>query len=64
MKKTVAVITMFFTIAGFLLTGSAGGITISQEEKISREFLRAVHRRYEVINDPQIADYVNSISLT
>ncbi len=37
------------------------GITISQEEKISKEFLKEVQRRFEFVDDPQIVDYVNKI---
>jgi predicted Zn-dependent protease len=38
------------------------GITIHQEEQLSREYLNYILQRYEIIEDPLIVNYVRSIS--
>ncbi len=50
-----------------LLVGSlafplpAAGLTIKEEKEMSREFMKMVDRRFQLIRDPAIVDYVNSV---
>ena len=39
----------------------AFGITVSEEEKLSREILRYIYQHYEIIDDPEVAEYVNKV---
>jgi len=39
----------------------ASGLTVSDEEKMARSFLKVIYSHYEIIEDPVIADYVNKI---
>ncbi|MGD8993476.1 MAG: M48 family metallopeptidase, partial [Desulfobacterales bacterium] len=39
----------------------SSGLTISEEEKLSRSILGYIYRQYEVIDDPVIVDYVNQV---
>jgi predicted Zn-dependent protease len=36
-------------------------ITIKEEEELSKEFLKVLESRYEIIRDPLIAEYVNTV---
>ena len=40
---------------------SAFGITVSEEEKLSRAILRYIYQRFEIIDDPVIVEYVNKV---
>ncbi|MEJ2474750.1 MAG: M48 family metalloprotease [Desulfobacterales bacterium] len=40
---------------------AATGITIKEEEDLAREFLRYVTLQFEIIDDPIIVEYVNSV---
>lgn len=48
-----------FVILVFATPASA--ITTKEEEDISKDFLRMALKRYEVIDDPMIADYVDAV---
>jgi len=37
------------------------GMTIGEEEKLSREILSQIYREYELIEDPVVVDYVNKV---
>ena len=54
-----------FSIAIFLLaplgTQLSSGLTVSEEEKISRSIVRYIYKHYEIIDDPLIVDYVNQV---
>ncbi len=39
----------------------AAGLTIKEEKEMSREFMKMVDRHFELIKDPAIVDYVNSV---
>jgi len=39
----------------------AFGITVSEEEKLSRAILRYIYQRFEIIDDPVIVEYVNKV---
>ena len=44
-----------------LIPRDAYGLTVSEEEKLSRGMLRYIYRQYEIIDDPAIVDYVNKV---
>jgi beta-barrel assembly-enhancing protease len=39
----------------------ASGITLKQEEELSREFMKLIRAHYEIIKDPAIVNYVNKV---
>jgi predicted Zn-dependent protease len=39
----------------------SSGLTVSEEEKLSRSILGYIYSTYEIIDDPVIADYVNQV---
>jgi predicted Zn-dependent protease len=39
----------------------SSGLTVSEEEKLSRSILEYIYRNYEIIDDPVIAEYVNQV---
>lgn len=54
------VLTVFLIIS----TGpvrQAGAITVSEENEISREFMTYVYQTYEIIDDPEIAGYIQML---
>jgi predicted Zn-dependent protease len=42
-------------------TQLSSGLTVSEEEKLSRSILGYIYRHYEMIDDPVIVDYVNQV---
>jgi predicted Zn-dependent protease len=57
---------IYIWIAALFLLSSlnppgAFGITVSEEEKLSREILRYIYQHYEIIDDPEVAEYVNKV---
>ncbi len=60
--KKIFVVTVALTIAaGILFPRQGMGITVKEEKELSREFLKVVFERYQMVKDPVIADYVNDI---
>ena len=47
--------------AGILFPRQGMGITVNEEKELSREFLKVVFERYQMVKDPVVADYVNDI---
>jgi predicted Zn-dependent protease len=57
---------IYIWIAALLLLSplspqGAFGITVSEEEKLSRAILRYIYQRFEIIDDPVIVEYVNKV---
>ncbi|MEJ2731895.1 MAG: M48 family metalloprotease [Deltaproteobacteria bacterium] len=40
---------------------SAFGITVSEEEELSRDILKYIHQHYEIIDDPTVKEYVSKV---
>ena len=40
---------------------SAHGITIKEEEELSRQMMVAIYKYFDIIDDPMVVDYVNAI---
>lgn len=60
-RKTIA---LCITLAFFVtvsIPGKSAAITIQEENELAEEFLQAVHKQYNIIKDPPIADYINRI---
>ena len=50
-----------FLLVQSLMPANVMGITIKEEEELSREFLKVIEKRYELIRDPLITGYVNTV---
>jgi Zn-dependent protease with chaperone function len=48
-------------IFGIIVPEAAWGITIKEEEELSRQFMKVVLSRYELIQDPVVIDYMREI---
>lgn len=48
-------------VSGLALPLPAAGLTIREEKEMSREFMKMVDRRFKLIKDPAIVNYVNSV---
>jgi predicted Zn-dependent protease len=48
-------------LLSLLSTQVASGLTVSDEEKMARSFLKIIFSQFEIIDDPVIADYVSKI---
>jgi predicted Zn-dependent protease len=51
----------FFFLLSQLSPRVASGLTVSDEEKMAKSFLKVIYSYYEIIDDPVIADYVSKI---
>ena len=60
LKKAVAECLVLAAFLAFF-PNSALSITVKEEEEIAREFMKEVLRRFEIVDDPTIIDYVNSV---
>jgi predicted Zn-dependent protease len=58
-REFVSVLSAVICLQLFVINAQA--ITITEEEKIAREFLKYVHQSYEIIDDSLINDYINSL---
>ncbi|MBN1930736.1 MAG: M48 family metalloprotease [Desulfobacterales bacterium] len=61
-KQIIAVCSVLLLITGIFFPQSAYSITVKEEEELSREFLKVVLDRFQLIKDPLIIDYVNKVS--
>jgi len=60
-KKLLVICTTLIVVTGILFPCGAEGITIKEEEELSREFMRVVLNQFPLIKDPIIVNYVNDI---
>jgi len=59
--KTIARLTILFLLVHLTVAPATYSITIQEEEELSREFLRVVKNRFDLIKDPFVIGYVNKI---
>jgi predicted Zn-dependent protease len=59
-KLTLLCVTLI-VMGSALSPQSAFGITLQEEEELSREFIKVVLTHYEIIDDPLIVNYVNEV---
>ena len=60
-KKIVALLSVILVLNCPLLNVPAEGITIAEEEELSREFMKILLNQLNLVKDPYIVNYVNSI---
>ena len=61
-KKLTFIILATVMVNSLFFYTHASGITIKEEEELSREVLKAVSRSFKLIEDPVIVDYVNKVA--
>jgi beta-barrel assembly-enhancing protease len=52
---------VFILMCSMIFPKVASGITLKQEEELSREFMKLIKAHYEIIKDPAIVNYVNKV---
>jgi predicted Zn-dependent protease len=60
-RKLISIWSAVLFLLTPLGTQLSSGITVREEEKLSRVILRYIYRHYEIIDDPVIVDYVNQV---
>ncbi|HPA14547.1 MAG TPA: M48 family metalloprotease [Desulfobacterales bacterium] len=60
-RKFFAICAAFFFISGVIFPPDTLGITVKEEEELSREFLKVVLRNFKLIEDSLTTSYVNKI---
>jgi predicted Zn-dependent protease len=60
-RKLVYLSIGLFFLLSQLSPPVASGLTVSDEEKMAKSFLKVIYSYYEIIDDPVIADYVSKI---
>ena len=60
-KWMAAYIAAVMLVSGLMPPDTARALTIREEEDLSQEFLKAVFDAYDVIRDPVINDYINTV---
>jgi predicted Zn-dependent protease len=59
--KIFMLCSVFIFLVNILVPGNALSITPRQEKELSHDFMKLVKKRYTLIKDPIIVDYVNRI---
>jgi beta-barrel assembly-enhancing protease len=60
-KKFSVVLTIIFMLNSLLLYTPTMAITIAEEEELSREFMKVLFNRFNLVKDPYIVNYINAI---
>jgi len=60
-KQCILLCAVIIIACGLILPKDVSGITIQQEEDLSREFMKLILAHYEFIKDPVIVNYVNDV---
>jgi predicted Zn-dependent protease len=60
-KQCILLCIVFIIACGIISPKGVSGITIQQEEELSREFIKLILAHYEIIKDPLIVNYVNDV---
>jgi predicted Zn-dependent protease len=60
-KKLISIFLTALFLFAPLGTRLTSGLTVAEEEKLSRSILGYIHRTYQIIDDPVIVDYVNQV---
>jgi predicted Zn-dependent protease len=61
MNKIALRCAVLILVCAIIFPKAASGITLKQEEELSREFLKVIKAHYQIIKDPEIVNYVNSV---
>jgi len=64
MKTIIKILIIYIITASFIslfFPGKAFCISVKEEEELSREFMKAVLKNYELIDDPVLAKYIGDI---
>ena len=60
-QKSIAIGVIAAFVLGGLFPSEVAGITVKEEEDLSRQMLTAIYSHFEIIDDPDIVSYVNEI---
>jgi predicted Zn-dependent protease len=60
-RELTTICTILLILVNALLSPNAMGITIKEEEELSKEVLKVLENRFEIIRDPLITEYVNTV---
>lgn len=61
MRKRRSWTMVFLSIVFFFHCGPSWGLTVNEENEISREFMSYIYTNYELVSDPEIAQYIQKI---
>ena len=61
MKKSICISTALLFLILSCIPSPSKAITLAEEEELAREFMTVVNKRFKLIKDPYIVDYVNSV---
>ncbi|MDM8543035.1 M48 family metalloprotease [Desulfococcaceae bacterium HSG9] len=61
LKKNLACIAIFIFLTGLMAPPDAASISTKEEEKLAKEFLTAVKKHLQLIDDPIIVNYLNTV---
>ena len=60
-KQCILLCTVLIIACDIIFPKDVSGITLQQEEELSREFMKLIMAHYEIIKDPVIVNYVNEV---
>jgi predicted Zn-dependent protease len=60
-KKILTILTVFILVINIAIPPNASGITIKEEEELSREYMKVVFNHFKPVKDPLIVEYINTV---
>jgi predicted Zn-dependent protease len=60
-QKYIIIVTVISVITAAFSTQLASGITIKEEEDLSRQIMNVIFKYYERVDDPIVDEYINTL---
>ena len=61
LRKTVATSILVIFLSAALMPAVSRGLTVAEEEQLAREYIKILRARMDIIDDPLIVGYINSL---
>ena len=61
LRKTVATSILVIFLSAALMPAVSSGLTVAEEEQLAREYIKILRARMDIIDDPLIVGYINSL---
>jgi predicted Zn-dependent protease len=61
LRKISKILSIFIFMSVVLSSNISSGITIKEEEKLGREYMKILTANLQIVDDPMIVDYINTL---
>ncbi len=60
-KRSIRLLFLFMIFGSFFSVADTDAITVKQEEDIGREFMTVIKKRFEIVEDPYVSQYIERL---